>query len=298
MRQFIEVNSIVTSESVYFQFPIRALNLGKNINKVTEEEASKRLQLIVDYCLVDYGTKNSTKAGRDHANTVASNYIQNNELTYDFNKKKPLTTPQQAAVFFAADRLNVSWPKGTAVDLSWIYDSHGAIANLLGGNMQVRLRSDVFWDLACMGWREWSILCGIYGMLGNRSKVRLCYKQINALALGFNSVTQIGTKLDQLRMTDRQTQYTVDKLAGRILLSKFSINCRHNWYSHKPKDELEKMMIDSEVHKQKRRIRDSASEATARGRAEVLRQLEEYKKDSAKAELERLKNKSNQVGKV
>ena len=99
-------------------------------------------------------------------------------------------------------------------------------------------------------------------------------------------------------MTDRKTQITVDKLTRRNLFSKLSINCRHNWYSHKPKDELEKMMIDSEVRKQKRLIRESASEATARAKAEVRRQLEEYKRDSAKAELERLKNKSNQVGKA
>ena len=58
------------------------------------------------------------------------------------------------------------------------------------------------------------------------------------------------------------------------------------------------MLIDCEVHKQKRRIDGSASEATARGRAEVLRQLEAYKRESAKAELERLKNKPSQVGKA
>ena len=58
------------------------------------------------------------------------------------------------------------------------------------------------------------------------------------------------------------------------------------------------MMIDSEVHKQKKRIDASASEATARGRAEVLRQLEAYKRDSAKAELERLKNKPSQAGRA
>ena len=164
--------------------------------------------------------------------------------------------------------------------------------------MHVRLRRDIFWDMTGMGWREWSILCGIYAMLGNRTKVQLCYKQINALSLGFYSVTQIGSKLKELTLTPRQTQITVDALARRNLFSKFSINGRHNWYSHKPQEELEKMLIDCEVHKQKRRIDRSASEATARGRAEVLRQLEAYKRESAKAELERLKNKPAQVGKA
>lgn len=299
--QSIEVNSIMGTEDVYFQFPIRALNMGKKIDKVTEDEAHSRHQQIIDYCLVDYGTKNSVKAGREHANQVASNRIANQGITYKYNPKKPLTVPQQAAVFLAADRLRVVWPTGIEVDLSSIYELHSFINGFKGGNMQVRLRRDLFWDLneKKLDWRDWTILCGIYAMLGGHPlKVRICYSQINALALGFNSVTQIGGKLKELTLTPRQTQITVDKLNRRNLFSKYSINGRHNWYSHKPQEELESMMIDSEVHKLKRRIDASASEATARGRAEVLRRLEAYNRDSAKAELERLKNKPKQVGKA
>ena len=301
MGQSIKGHSIMAQEDVYFQFPIRALNMGKKIDKVTEDEADERFHDILRYCLVDYGTKNSTKAGREHANQVTSNLIANQGITYKYNPKKPLTVPEQAAVFFAADRLGVVWSTGTEVNLSPIYDSHRTISDLSGGNMQVRLRHDLFWDLKIkkLDWRDWSILCGIYAMLGGHpSKVRICYSQINALALGFNSVTQIGGKLKQLTLTPRQTQITVDKLNRRNLFAKYSINRRHNWYSHKPQEELESMMIDSEVLKQKRRIDCSASEATARGRAEVLKRLEAYNQDSAKAELERLKNKPNQVGKA
>ena len=289
------------TEDVYYQFPIRALNMGKKIDKVTEDEAHSRHQQIVDYCLVDYGTKNSVKAGREHANQVASNLIANQGITYKYNPKKPLTVPEQSAVFLAADRLGVVWPTGIEVDLSSIYERHSFINGFKGGNMQVRLRQDLFWDLnkKKLDWRDWTILCGIYAMLGGHpSKVRICYSQINALALGFNSVTQIGGKLKELTLTPRQTQITVDKLNRRNLFAKYSINRRHNWYSHKPQEELESMMIDSEVLKQKRRIDCSASEATARGRAEVLRRLEAYNQDSAKADLERLKNKPSQGDKA
>ena len=301
MGQSIEGHSIMAQEDVYFQFPIRALNMGKKIDKVTEEEAITRWNAILDYCLVDYGTKNSVKAGREHANKVASDFIENKGITYYCTAKKPLTVPEQSAVFLAADRLGVVWSTGTEVNLSSKYDSHRTISDLLGGNMQVRLRQDLFWDLKekKLDWRDWSILSAIYAMLGGHpSKVRICYSQINALALGFNSVTQIGDKLKQLTLTPRQTQITVDKLNRRNLFAKYSINGRHNWYSHKPQEELESMMIDSEFLKQKRRIDGSASEATARGRAEVLRRLEAYNRDSAKAELERLKNKPKQVGKA
>lgn len=280
----------MSSESVYFQFPIRALNIGKKIDEVTEDEASDRFHTIVHYCLVEYGKVNFDKAGEDHGYEVARRYLISNSCGTNCNPENQ----QNAEVLFAADRLKVCINGTPAISRR----EHRIIQDLSGGNMSVRLRHDIFWDLKNVGWREWSILCGIYAMLGNRPKVRLCYKQINALALGFNSVTQIGTKLDQLRITDRQTQYTVDKLAGRNLLSKFSINCRHNWYSHKPIKELSDMVIDNEVHKRKKRLDAKASELTAKGRAEVLRRLEALQKDSAKAELASMASKPNRVGKV
>ena len=288
----------MAKEDVYFQFPIRALNMGKNIDEVTEDEALIRWHQILDYCLVDFGTKNSVKAGSDHVAQVASDYIENNGLSCLGNRSEI----EESLVFFAADRLGITWSKGVAVNVSHIYKNHGIINQQTGGNMQVRLRTDIFWDLnkKKLDWRDWTILCGIYAMLGGHpSKVQICYSQINALALGFDSVKSIGKqRLSQLRISDRKTQITTDKLKRRLLFSKASINYRHLWYSHKPQEELEKMLIDSEVHKQKRRIDDTAAEATARGRAEVLRQLEAYKRESAKAELARLKNKPSQVGKA
>jgi hypothetical protein len=287
----------MAKEDVYFQFPIRALNMGKNIDEVTDDEARIRWNQICDYCLVDFGTKNSVKAGSDHVAQVASDYIENNGLSCLGNRSEI----EESLVFFAADRLEVGFGKNVAVNVSHIYKNHGIINQQTGGNMQVRLRHDIFYDVyqRKISWREWSILCGVYAMLGGHPfKVRICYSQINALALGFNSVTQIGDKLKELTLTPRQTQITVDKLRRRLLFSKYSINGRHNWYSHKPQEELESMMIDSEVLKQKRRIDDSASEATARGKAEVLRRLKAVGRESAKAELARLKNKPSQVGKA
>ena len=288
----------MTKEDVYFQFPIRALNMEKKIDEVTEDEARIRWNQICDYCLVDFGIKNSVKAGSDHVAQVASDYIENNGLSCLGNR----SAIEESLVFFAADRLGVGFGKNVAVNVSHIYKNHGIINQQTGGNMQVRLRHDIFYDVyeRKISWREWSILCGVYAMLGGHlSKVRICYSQINALSLGFDSVKSIGKqRLSQLRITDRQTQITVDKLRRRNLFSKFSINGRHNWYSHKPQAELENMVIDTEVLKQKRRLDESASEATARGKAEVLRRLKALDRESAKAELARLINKPSHVGKA
>jgi hypothetical protein len=290
MGHSIEDHSIMAQQDVYFQFPIRALNMGKKIDEVTEEEALIRWAEICHYCLVDYGKVNFAKAGEDHGYEIARWYSESKDCETSCNPG----IRKNAEVLFAAERLKVRLHSDPAVSIK----AHRIIQDLSGGNMHVRLRWDIFWDITGMGWRDWTILCGIYAMLGNRTKVQLCYKQINALSLGFNGVTQIGSKLKELTLTPRQTQITTDKLKRRNLFSKFSINGRHNWYSHKPQAELEKMVIDSEVHKRKRRLDTKASEATARGKAEVLRRLKALDRESAKAELAQLKNKPSQVGKA
>jgi hypothetical protein len=48
-RSSIEGHSIMAKEDIYFQFPIRALNMEKSIDDVTEDEAQSRFQLIIGY---------------------------------------------------------------------------------------------------------------------------------------------------------------------------------------------------------------------------------------------------------
>jgi hypothetical protein len=293
MGQSIEGHSIMAQEDVYFQFPIRALNMGKKIDKVTEDEADDRFRDILGYCLVDYGTKNSGKAGREHANKVASDFIQNKGITYTYNPKKRLTVPLQAAVFFAADRLGVVWSAGTEVNLSSKYDSYRTISDLLGGNMQVRLRHDLFWDLKerKLDWREWSILCGVYAMVANRPMVKLSYATLNALALGYNGRNSIPNEtFDLLRLTDRQTQTTVDRLKSRGFFSKASPNFRHNYYSMKSHEELENMLAHKEAKKVIKANETKAAEQTKRIRdriAEMVEQEQKAKSRSAPADVAR-----------
>lgn len=274
----IGVKSIVSSESVYFQFPIRALNMGKKIDDVTEDDAQARIQLIVGYCLVEYGKANFAKAGEAHGFEVARRYSESKACGTSCNPH----VRENAEVLFASQRLSVCLASDGAVSKK----KHRIIDDLSGGNMQVRLREDIFWsfDHRTMSWREWSILCGVYAMVANRSMVKLSYATLNALALGYNGQKTIpGYYFTNLRLTDRQTQTTTDRLKSRGFFSKASPNRRYNYYSMKPQEELENMLAKIEAKKVIKANETKATEQTKRIRDMVAKMVEdEQKAKSAK----------------
>jgi hypothetical protein len=232
----------MAKEDIYFQFPIRALNMEKSIDDVTEDEARFRFQQIIGYCLVEYGKVNFAKTGEEHGFQVASWYSKSEGCNTNCNPE----IRQNAEVLFASQRLGVSLASDGAV----LKKEHQLIVNLSGGNMGVRLRHDVFWSIASreLSWREWSILCGVYAMLANRPMVKLSYATINALALGYNGQKSIPVNLfENLRLTDRKTQTTVDRLGSRGFFSKVSPNRRHNYYSMKSAGELRQMLAHKEA---------------------------------------------------
>lgn len=256
-------------EDVYFQFPIKALNMGKSIEDVTEEDADCRFQEIVSYCLASYGKANFDKAGERHAVDVAVWYSESDAC----QSKVDLNSREHAEIVFAASRLGVQLNGGSMESHCKCFKK---IANLEGGNMQVRFRRDIFWDYKTMGWREWSMLAGMYAMLGNRKKVRLSYKQINALALGYDKPKQLGDNntLETRRMTDRKTQITVNHLARRNLFSKV-YDGRHNWYSWKPEGVLEKMLVDRKAMQQHRKQSAMPSEQAKRMQEQIEQRVKE-----------------------
>ena len=275
----------MAQEDVYFQFPIRALNIGKSIDEVTEDEAQERFQLIIAYCLVEYGKVNFSKAGEEHGFEVARWYSESKDCNTSCNPNNR----KNAEVLFAAQRLQVCLNSDSAVAKK----RHESINQLNGGNMFVRLRRDIFWSVnrGEMSWREWSILCGIYAMLANRPMVKLSYATLNALALGYNGRDSTPNEtFDLLRLTDRQTQTTVDRLRSRGFFSKASPNFRHNWYSMKPQEELESMLVNMEKKKVLKANETKAAEQTKRIRdmvAKMVEQEEKAKSRSAPADVAR-----------
>jgi hypothetical protein len=268
----------MAKEDIYFQFPIRALNMGKSIDDVTEDEARSRFQLIAGYCLVEYGKVNFPKAGEEHGFQVARLYSVSKDCNTNCNPE----IRQNAEVLFASERLGVLLASDGAVTKK----DHKFIFDLSGGNMSVRLRRDVFWSInnGELSWREWSILCGVYAMLANRPMVKLSYATINALALGYNGQKSIPVNLfANLKLTDRKTQTTVDRLSSRGFFSKVSPNGRHNYYSIKPAGDLIQMLAQKEASKVIKENERKAVEQTKCVRDLIAKLVEDEQKAKSRS---------------
>ena len=267
----------MAKSDVYFQFPIRALNLGDKLDEVAVQTARKRHHEIFCYCLVNFGKQKFGENERENL-LLARRCLNHCNIDCDIENR------QHAEVLYAGGYFNVKLEDSMEKTI----ECYELICGLPGGNMQVRLREDLFLDWPSMGWREWSILCGVYAMLGGRSKVRISYKQMNALALGFDGVSKIPpVDLNALRMSDRQTQITVQRLVERKLFSKASVNGRHNWYSFQPRCVLERNLVMEQAKKLLREHEEKSSERTKAMRQGVLETLEALKRDLGRREIGR-----------
>ena len=265
----------MAKSDVYFQFPIRALNMGKSVSDVNTDETRTRYYEILGYCLVAYGRVNFSKDPEKNQG-IAIQHRRLHDLQGD-----PSNT-NHAEVLFADAKFKTLWPGS----MEYALRAYEKINDMQGGQMFVRLRRDLFLDLQSMGWRDWAILCGIYAMLGNRCKVRITYRQINALALGFSGIKSIElNRLNELKLTDRQTQTTVDKLAKRKLFSKASVNHRHNWYSFQRQKVLENMLAKEYAVKLLNEEESKSSSRTKAMKTEALRLLDSFRRDAARADL-------------
>jgi hypothetical protein len=267
----------MAKSDVYFQFPIRALNLGDKLDEVAIQTARIRHQDIFCYCLVNFGKQTFAKNERGNL-LLARQYSSSFKIACDLENR------HHAEILYACWYFR----KPLIGSIEYMLRCYDSICRLPGGNMQVRLREDLFLDSTAMGWREWSILCGVYAMLGGRSKVRISYKQMNALALGFDGVSKIPpVDLNALRMSDRQTQITVQRLVDRKLFSKASVNGRHNWYSFQPRCVLERNLVMEQAKKLLREHEEKSSERTKAMRQGVLETLEALKRDLGRREIGR-----------
>jgi hypothetical protein len=221
---------------------------------------------------------NFAKAGEEHGFEVARWYSESKDCGTSCNPNNR----KNAEVLFAAQRLQVCLNSDGAV----VKKRHESINQLNGGNMFVRLRHDIFWSVnrSEMSWREWSILCGVYAMLGSRPMVKLSYETLNALALGYNGKQTIPfNDFTNHKLTDRQTQTTVHRLKSRGLFSRASANLRNYYYSMKPQEELEYMLAKKESKKVIKAKETKATEQTKRIRDMIAKMVEDEQKAKSRS---------------
>lgn len=210
----------------YFQFPLCLLALS--------EHYKERLQTIVSYCLFK-------EAGRKNPR---------------FPKSRAVASLDQAAIFFG---FTIAWHEFVA--------SKWEEANRFVRQWEARHGKDAFVRIGATLWseahdntgltyREFSVLCAINSIIGNRSApTRITEPRIRVRAAGFKSWNVVKSELsseesiEEKLLTPHQVRYTLEKLHQRQLFARARVGAKTVKYMRGvTDDELRAKLLQAETY--------------------------------------------------
>lgn len=213
----------------YFQFPLCLLAFGSDYKD--------RLQHIVSYCLCEHAkwlNRNLSGASAD--------------------------TPSQTALYEAATFLHVNVASLEATVerwklVSWFIEGW---EERFGKDASVRIATTLLWEAhnnTGLTYREFSILCAINSVIGNRSTpMRITERTIRIRAAGYKSLTVVKRELDgdgsraARLLTPHQARYTLERLHERRLFARARVRAKTVKYMVGiTDDELRKLLLQTET---------------------------------------------------
>lgn len=140
---------------------------------------------------------------------------------------------------------------------------------------------------AQLDWREFSILCAVYGALGRDPARCIRYERLSAMALGFSSEREFDEYnnylVRKLRLTYKQTRSTVAALEQRNFFLTASPNGRHKFYTTqlRPLPRLAQWLASREIK------RDALTAQPERTKTNAVKEaIAEAKKRAASGQVE------------
>jgi hypothetical protein len=116
-----------------------------------------------------------------------------------------------------------------------------------GHDALVRIRADIFND-ALSGefkFRDFTVLCGVYAVLGGKQYAKISRERITAAALGFKSAKIMPP--DCVPLTTQQLRDTLDRLETAGLITRFCPNRRHAYYSNRLSVESLRLLVGEAI---------------------------------------------------
>ena len=211
----------------YFQFPLCLLAFL--------DDYENRLQHIVAYCLCEHAQRfNPTLAD----------------------------TPSETRLYAAARFLHVNMPSPEATIHRW-KTARSFIRqweDAYGPDALVRIGTTLLWeahDHDGLTYREFSILCAINSVIGDRSTpVRITEGTIRIRAAGYKSFSVVRQELNRDKsraaqlLTPHKARYTLERLHERRLFARARVRAKTVKYMvGKSDDELRKILLQTETHR-------------------------------------------------
>ncbi|GAB5516576.1 hypothetical protein [Rhodopirellula baltica] len=233
----------MSASDKYFQFPLAAIRLNKNLNDVDDDQRRCSIGRIVDYCL-QVVADGAMSRDPDEIEEVANDYYDAHE-----NIEKPKSREVQR-LFWAAEMLGVVFTG--SLNRQALRLIQETIDSTPGGRRMVRMRADLLWDARdsqnwC--WRDFAILSAIYAGIGDRQRHRLSFDFINTMAHGCSNGDELDAHVSSdLILTRRQIRSTIESLDRRKFYVRASVDGRRMWYSHRmSQKELMESLVEEKV---------------------------------------------------
>ena len=269
-------NSRHMIENTYLQFPLCALSFGQ-----TEKG---RLNAILDYAVVEAGSKLFSKLTINDRNRFLFIRNESGDLPSGFDANCEL----HVAALYGARCLGVTYR-----DVRSLIESHDSLVSHVskfesrhGRDPTVRIRTEWLFDVRDargLTYREFSVLCAIFSVIGKKTMAKVTQLRIRRRALGYRSleilVAEMDNRPDKARaLTVRQAKDTIARLHCNRFFSRCTVARRFTFYSIRLSDEeLRKKLLEKYTYPARFRAQQSAKDKALT--AAIKRSREEAKKD-------------------
>jgi hypothetical protein len=237
----------MSKESVYFQAPLSVLDYGK--------KPEERLRATLHYCIMQRAEAFRVKHNLEQLLAIVAD-VATSDLPSGYKPNNTL----HLAIVAARKMLNIS--NG---DINTTIQTAAAVTRFVDGEVlkhgpspTFRIRNDLLWDAIAgqMKYRDFSVLCALYAILGDKAFFPITRSRIIAGAMGYKSIklmkpSVVKARADKAKpLTPKQVRLALDELVRRSLVFRVQANRRQVFYSNRmDRDTLEQRIIAAKVKK-------------------------------------------------
>lgn len=216
----------------YYQFPVSALSYGIN--------RDNRWNHVLFYACLHYGREAVKKTLPSVVESEVEAFIARNP-----GVSRDRRIHDQTAILFALARFKLNVTRKYAQD--FIKQAEMVALHCAAHPFPtVRIRADLWWktftpgnDDSPLSFREFSVLCAVYAIIGDRAYVKASVGYIRRVAAGIPNRTAFSVAenaVDQnpnvTILSTRQVRTTLDALEANRFFAKFTYNRGECFYTH------------------------------------------------------------------
>jgi len=231
----------------YFQFPLCALSFGPTLDE--------RLNAIITYSVAEAGSRLFRKLTAAEQQDFLAQRRQAGPMPSGFNKHSWV----HQATLFGAQALNVTLGHfvGLVDEYHRLREYIAAFEARHGRDAKVRIKTAWLFaarDHRGISYREFSVLCGIFSVIGDKKLAIITRNRIRRCALGYRTQAIMDSELPRRTdkahpLTERQLRDTIEQLHRNRFFARCTVARRITYYSIRLDNEaMRKKVLERRTH--------------------------------------------------